>query len=190
MADSKILRFTGASSALPTDPLKETSKAQQLSLFEQMGENLGRIVFLDISWLAEETLLNVMTRNGVTALFDLRPKPVFERPRFRHRHVVQYFFQNNVQYLEYAMLARDIRDDWRRSSGSPPNAEAPLREMLSRGLTICLFDEATRSAGWIDDVRRLVRSTPGYRAEVHPRALVGASYRKLHRQSVCVDDID
>ena len=87
---------------------------------------------------------------------------------------MHYLCEHGVHYLEYAMLARSAADDWVRSHTWPLGAEARIHEMLSRGLTVCLYDEGARSAGWIDAVRHMVRSTPSYRAEVHPRALVGA----------------
>lgn len=171
MSDDKVLGFPGG----PSTPPSRTLPPQQLSLFDHRGDNCGRIAFLDVHWFAEETLLNLMSCNGVTALVDLRPRPVFERPRFRHRHVVHYLCEHGVHYLEYAMLARSTTDDWVRSHAWPLGAEARIHEVLSRGLTVCLYDEGARSAGWIDAVRHMVRSTPGYRAEVHPRALVGGA---------------
>ncbi|HEV7325450.1 MAG TPA: hypothetical protein VGN91_10290 [Bosea sp. (in: a-proteobacteria)] len=173
MSDNKVVRFPR-----PSEAWHEKSKAfspapLQPSLFDHAGANRGRIVFLDIIWLAEDTLLNIVVRNGVTDLVDLRPRPVFERPRFRHRQVVHYLYERNVGYLEYAMLARRDRNTSFNSSWSE-GIEIRFREMLTRGLTLCLYDDGARSAGWVDDVRHLVDMAPDYLAEVHPRALVGA----------------
>jgi hypothetical protein len=169
MSEDKVVGFPGARGKFPIRALP----AQQLSLFDHRGDNCGKIAFVDVRWFAEETFLNLMSRNGVSTLVDLRPRPVFERPHFRHRHVVHYFCQHSVHYLEYAMLARKTTEDWIRPNAWPLGAQAQMNEVLSRGLTVCLFDEGSRSAGWIDAVRHMIRLTPSYRAEVHPRALVG-----------------
>ena len=129
-------------------------------------------VFIDVSSLDEEILLNIVARNGVSALVDLRPRPVFDRPHFRHRHVVHYLYNRNVSYIEYAMFSRS------GISGSTPSwpedTAARLKGLLARGLVICLYDEASRSAGWISDFRSKSRYVLGYVPELHPRALVGS----------------
>lgn len=145
----------------------------QPNLFDDGSMNRGRIVFLDITWLIEDTLLNIVAKNGVAALVDLRPRPVFERPRFRHRHVVHYLYERNINYLEYAMLARIDRGTGVRSPCWPEDVDLRFQEMLTLGLTVCIYDDGSRSAGWIEDFRHLVQTAPGYLAELHPRALVG-----------------
>jgi hypothetical protein len=173
MADEKVIRFPAAWKAHKDERHFVPAKIQP-SLFDHDGANIGKIVFLDISWLAEDTLLNLVARNGVTALIDLRPRPVFERPRFRHRHVVRYLYEQNVHYLEYAMLARTAVSTGVHSPSWQEGAKAHFCAILPRGLTVCLYDEGSRSAGWIDHVRHLVRTMPSYLAEVNPRALVGS----------------
>ena len=46
--------------------------------------------------------------------------------------------------------------------------------LLERGLTVFLYDEAAKSAGWLDEIRHLIRDAPGFLAEMHPRALAAA----------------
>lgn len=180
MADEKVIRFPVMSKTYPDErPLMPTDV--QLGLFDYRGLNSGKIAFLDITWLAEETLFDLVARNGVTALIDLRPRPVFERPRFRHRHVVRYLYEQNVHYLEYAMLARTKAIAAEESSFLRESARAHFCAVLPRGLTVCLFDEGSRSAGWINEVRHLVRTMPSYLAEVHPRALVDSKQAQIQR---------
>jgi len=166
MPKNRVVQFPGTSSleyiaVAPASP-------RQRTLFDQGLENRGKIVFLDIRWLAEDTLLALVARNAVTALVDLRPRPVFDRPRFRHRHVVHYLFERDVHYLEYAMVVRGARG---RSGCDDMGAR--IAEYLLHGLTLCLYDEAARSAGWLDEIRHVARHAPGYLAEMHPRALAG-----------------
>lgn len=173
MAEEKVIRLPDASKLRKDEPRFLPANFQP-SLFDHTGANTGKIVFLDITWLAEETLLNLVARNGVTALIDLRPRPVFEKPRFRHRHVVRYLYEQNVYYLEYAMLARSTASTDAQLPSSQEGTKAHFRSVLPLGLTVCLYDEATRSAGWIEHVRHLVRTMPSYLAEVHPRSLIGS----------------
>lgn len=144
----------------------------QASLFDSNQANRGMMVFVDISSLNEESLLDIVARNGVSALVDLRPRPVFERPHFRHRHVVHYLYDRNVNYIEYAMFGRSGNSG--NTPSWPDEVGGRLKELLARGLVVCLYDEASRSSGWLSDFRNKSRSSVGYVPEMHPRALVGS----------------
>jgi hypothetical protein len=172
MPEDKVVRFPGASAATTISDALEPHR--QPNLFGHTDENRGKIVFLDIRWLAEEMLLTLLTRNAVTALVDLRPRPVFDRPRFRHRDVVHYLHERNVLYLEYAMLARGVRDSASQFRHKPEGAEEKISALLGRGLTVCVYDEASKTAGWLEEIRYVLRHAPDYLAEMHPRALIGA----------------
>ena len=152
MAEDKIVRLTGAPHATANSRAPEPQRQQ--NLFGHAGDNRGKIVFLDICWLAEETLLTLLTRNAVMALIDLRPRPVFDRPRFRHRKVVHYLHERNVIYLEYAMLARCVRDPASPFGYASEGAEKKISALLGRGLTVCIYDEASKTTGWLEEVRR------------------------------------
>jgi len=71
------------------------------------------------------------------------------------------------------MLARGIRKLAGSRLSRRGDIEAWLGDFLGRGLTICLYDEGTRAAGWLDEIRQLIHFAPEYRAELHPRALAG-----------------
>lgn len=172
MPEDKVLRFPGVFA--PTIISDTLEPHQQPNLFGHAGENRGKIVFLDICWLAEETLLTLLTRNAVTALIDLRPRPVFDRPRFRHKNVVHYLHERNVLYLEYAMLARGVRDPASHIRYKSQGAEQKIGALLGRGLTVCVYDEASKTVGWLEEIRHVLRHAPDYLAEMHPRALIGA----------------
>ena len=173
MNDEKVVSFPGPVSTV--FPPRQKEIVTQAGLFDHGGDQRGKIVFLDIGWLAEETLLNSLARNGVTALVDLRPRPVFHRPLFRHRDVVCYLYERNIIYIEYAVLAKcygKIESLFRHGLASA--GEEKIDALLGRGLTICLYDDSAKSAGWLDEFRHLLRHAPSFRAEMHPRALAAA----------------
>jgi len=153
--------------------MTDVPRERAVEVFDGGEGGCGRVVFLHIAWLAEGSLLNIVASNHVAALVDLRPGPVFARPRFRHRHVIRYFYESNVEYLEYAIHINRARRAGIRA-GLLDQATERFREVLSRGLTLCVYNDASRSAGWIEEFRRLLREAPAGVAELHPRALSGA----------------
>ena len=52
-------------------------------------------------------------------------------------------------------------------------AYAKIEPVLEHGLAICLYDQSAEDLGWLDEMRRLLRHSTGYRAEVNPRSLTG-----------------
>ena len=173
MNDEKVVSFPGTVSAM--FPPRQQESDTQSGLFGRDGDQRGKIVFLDIGWLAEETLLILITRNSVTGLVDLRPRPVFDRPLFRHSDVVRYLYERDIIYVEYALLAKSYgKSESLFRHGLDNAGEEKINVLLGRGLTICLYDDAARSAGWLGDVRHLFRHAPSFQAEMHPRALAAA----------------
>ena len=109
-------------------------------LFGSVHDVRGKIVFLDEAEWHEDSLLAVVARNSVGAVIDLRSRPIFRLPRYRHRQVVSYFYRHGIQYLELINVLRDM----------PLEEKRIYRELagivFSRaeyGLTICLFDNDT-----------------------------------------------
>lgn len=170
MAERKVIGFPSRHVDFP--PV--VAGADQLCLFGPAGEGRGKVAFLDVADLAEETLLRTLAMNAVTAVVDLRPVPVFARPKFRHRHVIFYLHSRRIEYIEYAFIGV-------RSIGAGPEISAMnasgvydrIEPALDRGLSLCLYDQRTRELGWLDDVRRAFRHARGYMAELHPRWLSG-----------------
>lgn len=138
-----------------------------------MAGMAGRVAFLDLAPYGQAGLLALLAANGVAALVDLRPCPVFGKPRFRHREVVAWLQDADVRYIEYAMEVRGLRDApdrERREACAMADAVGPH---LARGLVACIHDAAARDRGWLDAMRRVMRHHPGCAAEIHPRALAG-----------------
>ena len=145
----------------------------QMDLFGDQSTNAGRVVFLEIRSLNEEILLNAIIRNGVSGVVDLRPRPAFQRPHFHHQAVTHFLYENNVLYFEYAMNRPPFVTDGVINISNFENVCFAIDEILNRGLTVCLYDDASRSIGWLDELRGLLKHLPHYVAELHPRSLVG-----------------
>ncbi|GBU15899.1 MULTISPECIES: hypothetical protein [Methylobacteriaceae] len=147
----------------------------QHSLFPARDEGRGKVAFVDVGALDEERLFRLLALNAVTALVDLRPCPVFERPRFRHKSVVFHLRDRDIRYIEFAMLVRRPLADPTLVSMGVSNAYAKIEPALTMGLSICIYDTAARDLGWLDQMRRLLRHSSTYQAELHPRALAGVT---------------
>jgi hypothetical protein len=155
------------------------SMPRDRDLFGCAHEARGKVVFLDEADWREETLLQLMTSNPVGAVVDLRARPIFRLPRFRHRHVVSYFHKHAIQYLEYARILREY----------PPEGAAGIDKLASIlfsrsdvGLTICLYDETTKQRGWLASIRQTMRLSPEHFVELHPSALNGPHSLPLPRR--------
>ena len=145
----------------------------QHDLFAVPASNRGKIVFFDVADLVEETLLRLIAANAVTALVDIRPAPVFSRPRFRHRDVVEYLHHRDVRYVEYAFAVASPVKDKALAAIRSTDAYGWIEPALERGLALCIHDAKARELGWLDDMRRMLRHCDGYVAEVHPRSMIG-----------------
>ena len=173
MSNEKVVIFPGSVSA--AFPPRTRARDAQSALFGCEAEQRGYIVFLHIEWLKQEALLTLLARNAVRALVDLRPRPVFNKPRFQHRDVVHYLYERDLTYLEYGLLSKSkgkLEEHSRR--GLEGEREEKLNTIRGRGLTVCLYDDTARAVGWLDEVRRLLRHVPSFHAEIHPRALDAA----------------
>jgi hypothetical protein len=173
MPDSKVVSFPKRVNQ-PSEP-DVNPTAPVATLFGCTLHGRGKVAFLDVEWLVEDSLLGIVTRNGVTGLLDLRPRPIFARPKFRHKKVVLYFYEHKVSYVEYAMLARETRRGIEPFCRRPEGTGALIVDLLARGLTICLFDREAKELGWVEDVRHVLRSTRSFSSELHPRSLAGLS---------------
>lgn len=138
---------------------------RQLELFRTDDFGTNQVAFLDIEVLDQEKLFKIITYNSASAILDIRPRPVFRKPKFVHSEVSRYFSDNRVHYFDYAAAISD--PDFIRPH------EIARRVNLGRGegLTICLYDVNSRERGWIDRARRMLRRSKLFTAELSPRAL-------------------
>jgi hypothetical protein len=141
-------------------------------LFGRVNEVSGKIVFLDEADWKEDSLLRVMARNPIAAVIDMRRRPVFRTPNYRHRHVVSYFYRHGIQYLELSSLLREMAPGDKRVFSE---LAATIFNRAESGLLVFLFDDDIKKRGWIDSVRALMNSGKNHFVELHPSALAGAT---------------
>ena len=165
MPEQKVIQFNARSG------VTQHAKVHHPELFHSTEIGRGKVAFIQIDDLVEGTFLNLIARNSVTAVVDLRPRPVFAKPNFQHKRTVAYLFQRKVTYIEYAFAikAEGKQLPWTRPSASFASI---LEGALSAGLTVCLFDGESQSIGWLDRFRRQIETMPSYSAEMHPRSLI------------------
>lgn len=169
MSEKKIVSLRPSTNS-ETEVIVDSSP--KADLFGHTADNAGKIAFLDITSLDETTLLQIVVRNSVKSVVDLRPRPVFYRPEFQHKYVVNYFLKYNILYVEYALHITS-------ESGAGPPALAShnstnfcFEECLRRGLTIGLFDIEAKERGWVNRIRDSLSQSAYFTAELHPRSLV------------------
>lgn len=132
----------------------------------------GAVAFVDVAELDQERLLAMAQSGRIGALIDARPVSVFGKPRFDHRQTVGRLFALDVPYVEMMMLAIFPQRDRVNGIFEVDKATRRIAEALSRGVTLCVYDEESRKDAFLDETRRLVRLAPGYACELHPRALL------------------
>ncbi len=165
MVERKVLNFNHRVS------IRAQYEARDPTLFASADIGRGKIAFVKIDNFVEETFLRLIALNAVTAIIDLRPRPVFGRPHFHHKRTVSYLFQQKIAYIEYA-LSSNARPISNVSSREDKVLKTALENALNRGLTVCVYDETSREVGWLDQFRRTLRSISGYNAEMNPRSLM------------------
>ena len=133
----------------------------------------GIVAFVDVAELTEESLLRLLASNGVKALVDARPCPVFDMPRFRHKSVILNLYHRRIPYVEMAMLAIWPAGDRRLGTFMQRETYAAIEPALELGLTLCLYDADARATGWLEETRRMIRHARGFAAELHPQVLAG-----------------
>lgn len=170
MSDRKIVRFP-----LPhRDRFDQNPPPCLVSDMDDLGERgRGMVVFADIDDFAEDILVHVLAANAIKAVVDLRPCPVFERPRFRHKNVVFHLYHQGIPYVEMAMLAIWPASDRRLGTFDREQTYSSIEPAMDLGLTLCIYDKDAREAGWLEETRRMIRHSKTFVAELHPHALAG-----------------
>jgi hypothetical protein len=162
MADEDPIPFPHSGRTIVREPHHE------IDLFGSLAGSRGKVVFLDIEEWTEDKFLGVLTRNAVATLVDLRPRPIFRAPHYRHKVVVSHMRDHSILYVEAALL-----DGAAGLGTSAVGAElsAQVLARLGSGLTILIHDDAAKRKGWLLDVRAGLRVGSGNWTELHPSAL-------------------
>ena len=108
--------------------------------------------------------MELLVRNSVRSVLDIRIRPVFNRPKFVHVDISKYFYTNNINYFEYAFHARS-------GSFSKRDVTRRIHAGRSSGLSICVYDAETEEYGGLDQARDTLRRSRLFKAELASRAL-------------------
>ncbi|MNS79258.1 hypothetical protein D3C72_1129070 [compost metagenome] len=142
------------------------ANALQLDLFGGEVSLSNFVTFLDIDDLDQDIFLSILTKNPVSAVLDIRPRPVFRRPKFVHSEISQHMAVQHIHYFDYAVALGDADD------GSIRSIARRINYRRDHGLTLCLYDDSSRERGWIEAARRTLRRSRLFKAELSPTALV------------------
>lgn len=137
----------------------------QLELFGQQDRSSNYVVFIDADGLDQDLLMDILTRNAITSILDIRARPVFRRPKFVHADIFRYLSYRRIHYFDYAIAMSDPVD------GSPNAIARRVNHGRESGLTLCLYDQSSKDRGWIDVARRTLKRSKLFKAELSPAAL-------------------
>lgn len=151
--------------AVPVVSDPRPSGGAQLELFGDVNSYSSFVSFLDVDNLDQEKLIDILTRNAVTSILDIRVRPVFRKPKFVHSELSRYFTYRNIHYFDYAMALADPE------TGHPNSIARRVNFGREHGLTICLYDQSSRDRGWIEAARKTLRRSRLFKAELSPSAL-------------------
>jgi hypothetical protein len=148
--------------------------AVELPLFGDPATSHGLVAFIDVQNLNQDTLFNIITRNSVSAVIDVRKAPIFSRPRFRHAEVADYFWSRRIAYLD--LTSQSVQSSFAEAhisllASQPHHIIGKVAEILDRGLTLVIYEESAFNSSATADLRRLFVHHGSYRAEIHPKAL-------------------
>ncbi|HUK10998.1 MAG TPA: hypothetical protein VLX09_24230 [Stellaceae bacterium] len=166
MADEKVVLIRGGLA-----PQKRTSEPH---LFMDVAQAQGTVAFLDITSLKQDDFLAVLSRNPVTAIIDIRSRPVFQKPNFRHTQVADYLLSHRITYLDLTSYsARNLFAEAHVSllASQPHQMLGKVAQILDSGMTLIICDGADFQSATMHDLRRLLSHHASFKAEIHPRSL-------------------
>lgn len=137
----------------------------QLELFDSVKAYANLIAFIDITDFDQNQFLDIIAKNSVKSILDIRPRPVFRRPKFSHGEMSEYFEWNRINYFEYAIFGRS--EDVTRVQ-----IARKIHSGRSDGLSLCIFDEESKTRGWLEEARFTLHRSRLFKAELNSRSLV------------------
>ena len=136
--------------------------------------------FLHIDVLSEDLLKEVVTCTHASLILDLRFRPLFEEPRFNHRHLIDYLSNIGVVYLDVVYYASSENE----RSELEKRYQQAFRDLGGVNFwSIFIFDNETVSSHLLDEFRSGFRNGAKIFKEVHPEVALG----KRRWRSMCLD---
>lgn len=137
----------------------------QLELFGHHVCGSNFVTFIDVENLNQDSLIDIVTKNAVVSILDIRARPVFRRPNFVHAEIFRYLEYRKIHYFDYAVVAADPAEHGLHAIARRVN------HGRGNGLTLCLYDESSNQKGWVEEARRTLRRSKLFRAELSRSAL-------------------
>lgn len=139
------------------------------TLFGDNHLSRSPFVFVHVDAIDQEAFVNLIVRNNVSLVMDLRYKPVFQEPEFDHRFVIEYLSRRNTLYIDFIYDAISEENFTLRFS----NAFKELS--VSNFWSVFLFDDQTVETHLLSEFRREFRKVWERFTEVHPETAFGRS---------------
>lgn len=161
MSDGNVVRLPGLPATAHTP-----APVVSADLFGSAEAVRGKVAFESINSLDEEQLLRIMLSNSVAAVVDLRPKSVFQKPKFNHKRIFDFLNRHKVYFVEYSMKISVDENEveiWKND----------LSRASTRGLVLCVFDDAAQERGSVARFKSDLHRVIGGWSEMHPNALAG-----------------
>lgn len=136
----------------------------QLDLFGQAPMDHRLFCFLDVNDISQDILMTSIVRNAIDTIVDLRPVPVFSKPKFDHHEITSWFSLHGVSYLEYAFAVFDP------VSFAEMDRQYIKSQRTSR-LSVWIYDDLSKELGWFEKVRFELRNSFSG-AEITARSLI------------------
>lgn len=152
------------------DHTRKNISSTQLELFSTKMALSNHIAFLDLCWLDEVMLMNLVARNNVSVVVDLRKKPIFPKPKFNHKTTINSLKTSNIEYFEYAFLKIDFLQSYSRI-GKARQIRNRIAHGMKKGMALCLYDEHSNDSDYISDFRYLLNNMSHSWIELIPSAL-------------------
>lgn len=156
--------------ARDSNQARKNASNSQLELFSTQMALSNHFAFLDLRWLDEIMLTNLVARNGVSVIVDLRKKPIFPKPKFNHKNTINFLRTSKVEYLEFAFLKVDFLQSYSRF-GKARQIRNRLSHGMESGMALCLYDEYENDLDYISDFRYLLNNINHSWVELIPSAL-------------------
>lgn len=171
MHESNIVRFPFASANLSSD--QHTAPVKQLDLFAGDYEKVAAITFFGLEGVNQDIFLASLTKHAIRTIIDLRSRPVFPKPHFDHKYLMNYFYRRSMNYIESAMSrSPSFEQHPLGRSGDCDRLEQWIATDNSPGITACIIDAAAIERGVVASFRQCVARASKGVIEVHPRSLL------------------
>ncbi|HEX8341102.1 MAG TPA: hypothetical protein VF624_09360 [Tepidisphaeraceae bacterium] len=171
MRDGNVLQFPIVT--LDSSGTKRTPSVKQLDLFTSDHEKVSAITFFGLDGIDQNVLLASFIRHDIKTIIDLRSKPVFPKPFFDHKYLMNYFYLRSVDYIECSMSRSPSFE--RRPLGRPGDCdrfEQWIATDISTGITACIIDAAAIEHGAVASFRHCIATASKCMIEIHPRSLL------------------